>query len=516
MSPTRSGRNGVALAAICLAALMFGLEISSVPVTLPVLEKALGVDFQDLQWIMNAYTIACTSVLMAAGTLADCYGRRRAFVAALFLFGATSLACGLAPSGPVLIAGRFLQGLGGGAMLICLIAILSHQFRDAAERDRAFGIWGIVFGMGLGFGPIVGGAIMALSDWSWVFLVHGPLTLVALAFVFAGVEESRDSGAERLDGAGIVTLTLAVLGLVFFITQGAELGFASLPAMGILAGAGLSLVAFVVAKTRNPHPMFDFSVFRLRAFSGALLGSVGMKFSFWPFMIYLPIYFQNVLGYGVLAAGLSLLAYTLPTLVLPPVGERLALRYGARRVVPAGLFTIGLGFVLMRLGSGVEGASWLTLLPGCLVAGVGLGITNTPVTNTTTGSVPPARAGMASGIDMSARMIALAVNIAVMGLILQQGIQVRLAGLLPGTDREPLRAAAAKLAAGDLAAGDASGGAGLPAEALRGALDHGFGLVMLYGGLGVWILAALSLAVFGRREAAAQDGRHLERAEASR
>lgn len=512
MPPTRTGKNRLALAAICLAALMFGLEISSVPVTLPVLEKTLGVDFQDLQWIMNAYTIACTSVLMAAGTLADRYGRRLVFVAALALFGATSLACGLAPNGPVLIAARLLQGLGGGAMLICLIAILSHQFRDAAERGRAFGIWGIVFGMGLGFGPIVGGAIMALSDWRWVFLVHGPLTLVTLALVFAGVEESRDSEAKRLDGAGIVTLTLAVLGLVFFITQGTELGFASLPALGMLAVAGLSLVAFVLVETRKPYPMFDFSVFRLRAFSGALLGSVGMNFSFWPFMIYLPIYFQNVLGYGVLAAGLSLLAYTLPTLVLPPVGERLALRYGARRVIPAGLFTIGLGFVLMRLGSGVEGASWLTLLPGCLVAGVGLGITNTPVTNTTTGSVPPARAGMASGIDMSARMIALAVNIAVMGLILQQGIQARLADLLPGTDREPLRAVAAKLAAGDV-----SGGAGLPAEALRGALDHGFGLVMLYGGLGVWMLAALSLTVFGWREAAARDGRRaLERAEASR
>ncbi len=198
-----------------------------------------------------------------------------------------------------------------------------------------------------------------------------------------------------------MTLTLAVLGIVLFITQGAELGFGSLPALGILGGAGLSLLAFGLVETRSAHPMFDFSVFRLRTFSGATAWLDRHELQLLAVHDLPAIYFQNVLGYGVVAAGLSLLAYTLPTLVLPPVGERLALRYGPRRVIPAGLFTIGLGFVLMRLGSGVEGASWLTLLPGCLVAGIGLGITNTPVTNTTTGSVPPARAGMASGIDMS-------------------------------------------------------------------------------------------------------------------
>jgi EmrB/QacA subfamily drug resistance transporter len=485
---------------------MFGLEISSVPVTLPVLEHALSADFKDLQWIMNAYTVAVTSVLMAAGTLADRYGRRRVFVLSIVLFGATSLACGLAWSAPMLIAGRFLQGLGGGAMLICLIAILSHQFRDAAERGRAFGIWGIVFGIGLGFGPIIGGAIMAVLGWQWVFLVHVPVAVLALALVYGGVEESRDPQAKRLDLAGIVTLTFAVLGLVFFITQGADLGFGSTIALGVLGATAVSLIAFVLAETRNPHPMFDFTVFRVRNFSGALFGSAGMNFSFWPFMIYLPIYFQNVLGYGALTAGLSLLAYTLPTLVLPPFGERLALRYQPRTVIPAGLFTIGLGFMLMKLGSSVSGASWLSMLPGCLVAGIGLGVTNTPVTNTTTGSVPATRAGMASGIDMSARMISLAVNIAVMGLILQKGIQAGLVGLLPaGAAPEHLNVIAAKLAAGDV-----SDGMGLPAEALRRALDYGFGLVMLYGGLGVWVLAALSLVTFGRREAAARKESDLE------
>ncbi|WP_166143714.1 MFS transporter [Methylosinus sp. RM1] len=500
------GKNGIALAAVCLAALMFGLEISSVPVILPLLETALGGDFRDMQWIMNAYTIACTSVLMAAGTLADRYGRKRVFVLSLVLFGATSLACGLAQSVPLLIAGRFLQGIGGGAMLICLIAILSHQFSEGAERSRAFGVWGIIFGVGLGFGPIIGGGIVALAGWQWVFLVHAPLTLVTLLLVFRSVEESRDPQAKALDSIGVVTLSLAVLGLVFFITQGSELGFGSSAALGILGAATVSLVVFFVAEIRNPHPMFDFSVFRIRTFSGALFGSVGMNFSFWPFMIYLPIYFQNVLGYDAVAAGLALLAYTLPTLLLPPVGERLSLRYQPRIVIPAGLFVIGSGFILMKLGSGAVEASWLTMLPGSLMAGVGLGLTNTPVTNTTTGSVPSARAGMASGIDMSARLITLAINIAVMGLVLQDGILSHLRDLLPDSDPQTLRALASKLAAGGVALAETAA----PADALRGALEHGFGLVMLYGGLGIWIFAAFSAVTFGRGRAASCRGTPIE------
>lgn len=157
----------LALAAICLAALMFGLEISSVPIILPVLEARLHADFQDLQWIMNAYTIACTTVLMATGTLADRYGRRRMFALTVLAFGLASLLCGLAPATPVLIAARFLQGMAGGAMFICSIAILSHQFPDGRARGRAFAIWGVVAGIGLGFGPVVGGAIIALASRSW-------------------------------------------------------------------------------------------------------------------------------------------------------------------------------------------------------------------------------------------------------------------------------------------------------------------------------------------------------------
>ncbi len=254
--------------------------------------------------------------------------------------------------------------------------------------------------------------------------------------------------------------------------------------------------------------MFDFSVFRIRHFSGALFGSVGMNFSFWPFMIYLPIYFQSGLGYSTVAAGLSLLAYTLPTLVFPPLAERLSLRYQPGIVIPSGLFMIGTGFILMKFGSGMDHASWLTMLPGSLLAGIGLGLTNTPVTNTTTGSVPSTRAGMASGIDTSARLISLAINIAVMGFILQEGILSYLKRVLPGTDDvTQLRALAEKIAAGntslhqnfpELTSLDASG------TVVHTALVNGFGWVMLYGGIGVWVLAAISFIIFAPKKSLLQ------------
>lgn len=499
-------KNIIALAAICLSTLMFGLEISSVPVILPTLEKVLHGNLKDMQWIMSAYTIASTTVLMAVGTLADRYGRKRIFIVSLILFGITSLICGLAQSTIVLIVSRFLQGVGAGAMLICQIAILSQQFREGKERSKAFGVWGIVFGIGLGFGPIIGGMIVSFSNWHWVFLVHVPLTILTLILVIAGVEDSRDPQAKKLDIIGIITLSLTVFGLVYFITQGPELGFTSATAISILVATAICFTIFWFAEKLSTHPMFDFSVFRIRNFSGALLGSIGMNFSFWPFMIYLPIYFQSGLGYGIVPAGLSLLAYTLPTLVIPPLAERLSLRYQSRIIIPMGLFIIGTGFLWMKLGSSSDHASWLTMLPGSLLAGIGLGLTNTPVTNTTTGSVPSTRSGMASGIDTSARLISLAINIALMGYILQEGILSYLKDVLSGTiDEVQLRSLAEKIAGGNtsslqldllnITSLDTAG------AIVHAALVHGFGLVMLYGGIGVWILAAISFIIFRPKKA---------------
>ncbi|WP_246676521.1 MFS transporter [Mesorhizobium sp. B2-4-4] len=500
-------RNTVALAGVCLASLLFGLEISSVPVILPKLETVLGADFKDLQWIMNAYTIACTTVLMATGTLADRLGRKRVMVGTTVAFGLASLLCGLATSASLLIIARFLQGLAGGAMFTCSVAVLSHQFQDGSERGKAFVAWSVVSGIGLGFGPAIGGLIVTLSSWQWVFLIHVPLAVLALAFIGAGVTESRDRNAQKLDRAGILTLSFAVFGFSYLITQGADLGAGA--RIGVASAAVLAFVAFLVAEKINPYPMFDFSVFRIRQFSGAIMGGIGMNFSYWPFIIYLPIYFSGVLGYDSTTTGLLLLVYTLPFMLMPSIAERLRARYQARVAIPLGLLTLGVGFIAMWIGSGLEGTNWLTMLPGTLIAGIGIGLTNSPTTNTTTGSVSPDRAGMASGIDISARLITLAINIAVLGLLLTQGIVSYLRNAF-GTAIDPneLRALAEKIAAGNLD-GLAQCSPKLTTLDPTGAIVHaalinGFGWVMLYSGIGVLALAAISFAIFGPKYVAPQ------------
>ncbi|MDR6782647.1 EmrB/QacA subfamily drug resistance transporter [Pedobacter africanus] len=481
-------KNNLTLAAICLSSLMFGLEISSVPVLLPSLEKILHGSFTDVQWIMNAYTIACTTVLMATGTLADRYGRKLVFVIGLVLFGITSLLCGLATNMPLLIVSRFLQGLGGGIMLICQIAILSHQFQEGPQRSKAFAMWGIIFGIGLGFGPLIGGLILSFSSWKWVFLVHFPLSIFTLGLALAGISESKNTQAQRLDVWGMISLSLAVFALIYFIIQGPVLGFGSTAALFILAGAVFAFLLFLYAEKTFAQPMFDFTVFKVRNFSGAIIGSIGMNFCFWPFMIYLPIYFQGVLGYSSLFAGTVLLAYTLPTLVVPPLAERLLLKYRPGIVIPFGLFSIGLGFILMWLGIRAAHPGWLSMLPGTLLSGIGLGFCNTPVTNTTTGSVSSDRAGMASGIDMSARLITLAINIALMGLVLSKGISTHLKATFTGSfSSTQLQGITEKIAAGNM------NGLGRESQA---ALSYGFELLTLFSGIGVWILAILSFYLF--------------------
>lgn len=493
-------KSNTALAAVCLAALMFSLEISSVPVILPTLEERLHSGLKDMQWVMNAYTIACTTVLMATGTLADRFGRKRIFMISIAGFGIASLVCGIAESVFVLIVSRFIQGMAGGAMLICQTAILSHQFQQGRERSRAFGIWGIVIGVGLGFGAIIGGGIVFLTGWQWVFWVHVPLAVLTLILVFRSVQESRDPRAGRLDIWGIVTLSGSIFGVAYFFTQGQELGFGSMAAISIIAASTVCFLIFLWVEKASPYPMFDFSVFRIRDFSGALMGCVGMNFSFWPFMIYLPIYFQSTLGYSPMSTGLSLLAYTLPTLFLPPLAEYLSRRWQPRVVIPLGMFTIGLGFILMKAGSGIAHASWLTMLPGMVLAGAGLGLTTTPTTNTTTGAVSHERAGMASGMDISARLITLAINIAVMGSILVAGTYSYLKNIsFHSIDSSELYGMAETIASGNttlLRTKYPELSPDAVESIVHGALSDGFGWVMLYGGIGVWIVAAISFRIF--------------------
>ncbi|WP_121812142.1 MFS transporter [Mucilaginibacter kameinonensis] len=366
-----SGTKLKALAGVCLSSLMFGLEISSVPVILPAIKNTLHANFTDLQWIMNAYTIACTAVLMGIGALSDRFGRKLIFLISVVSFGISSFACGVAQNVAVLISFRAVQGMSGGAMLICQVSTLSNLFPDGKERAKAFSYWGIIFGVGLGFGPVIGGGILAVSSWEWVFLIHVLISFITFHLIYLGIGEIRKPTEKSFDYIGMFSLTFSVFFITYFITQSSGEEMRATALIPLLL-AVVCLLVFLFAEKKAADPVIDFSVFRVPAFTGAVLGSIGMNISFWPFMIYLPIYFQNALGYDSTFTGLALLAYSLPPLFLPPLAEKLSLRYSAGRVIPFTLLTIGAGFFLMWLGNRSPHAGWLTLLPGLITAGAGL------------------------------------------------------------------------------------------------------------------------------------------------
>ncbi len=498
LNAASSKNNRLALAAVCLSAVMLGLEITSIPSILPTLEYRLPADFKQLQWIMNAYTLAMCATLIAMGALADRYGRKRLFLYSIVVFGVASLICGLTNGAALLIAARFIQGLSAAGMLACQVAILSAQFHSGPERSVAFAWWGVIFGLGLGFGPLVGGVIVAFMSWEWVFLIHVGIALLTAFLAHFGVSESSDPSATKMDVGGMLTLPVGVFGLVYLITQGRGLSFADPVGLAVALFSLLGLGLFVFIERRVVRPIFDFNSFRIRPFSGALIGASGMNFSFWPFIIYFPIYLQSVLGYNSLMAGLTLLAYTLPTIIMPPYAERLLRKYGPNGVIPLGLFTIAVGFGLIHVVILSASASWLSLLPGCVLAGVGLGLTNTPVTNTSSGALPAGRAGMASGMEFSARMISLAINIALMGWILAAGIAASLSMTSASGVMPDLQELVDLIAAGNVAAATKHG---LSPLAVRETLAYGFGWVTLYGALAPLILGLLARLVFGRQVA---------------
>lgn len=484
-------RGAVILSAVCLACLMFGLEISSVPTILPTLEEVLHADFKQLQWVMNAYTIAVTTVLMAVGALADRYGRKRIFLISIAAFGVTSLICGVAPNVQTLIIARFLQGMSGGALLICQIAVLSYEFQGGRERAIAWGWWGVIFGIGLGFGPIIGGGIVAVSSWKWVFLIHVLLAVLAFVLSVTGVHESKDPQASRLDVAGILTLSLAVFCLVFYITQGPDFGFASTSGLAILGLSALSFIAFVIAEKVSARPMFDFSVFGIRPFLGAIIGSSAMNTSFWPFMIYLPIWMQVGLGYDSVSAGLSPLAYTrsdayhaaarrapIASLSAQPGHSRRSVHHRRRLLPDEG----------RQRGSAPDLADDAARMSDRRHRSWDREHTRHEYDDGI--SVErPCRHGVRHRYE---RPHGLARGqLAVMGFILASGVAAHLKSALPSLEGTQLRPIAEKIAAGDSVSVP-----GLTPSIVHEALANGFGWVLLYGAIGVWIMSALSFLVF--------------------
>jgi EmrB/QacA subfamily drug resistance transporter len=416
------------LLAVCVATFMLLLDITIVNVALPSIQSDLNASLSSLQWVVDAYALTLASFLLVFGSLGDRLGRRRIFSIGFAIFTLASLLCGLSSDATVLNFFRALQGIGGAAMFATSLALIAQEF-EGKERATAIGVWGATVGGAVAIGPLVGGAITDGLGWEWIFFVNVPIGIAAILLTETRLANIAASDPQRVDWAGLVTFSLGLFGLIFGLIRGNPEGWASAQILISLIGAGALLVAFIAIEHRRDNAMLDLSLFRVPAFGGVSIVAWALSAGMFAMFLYLTLYVQDILGYSPLQAGLRFLPVTLLSFFVAPIGGQLLKRVPARLPLGVGLLLVGVGLLLMH---GVEvGDSWTVLLPGFLVAGVGIGLTNPAIASTALGVVPPARAGMASGINSTFRQIGIATGVAALGAVFQSRISSELATSLP-------------------------------------------------------------------------------------
>jgi len=418
------------LIVVCVGTFMLLLDITIVNVALPSIARQLRASFSDIQWVIDAYALTLASVLLTAGSLADLLGRRLVFAVGLVLFALTSLLCALSPSALFLILARAGQGIGGAIMFATSLALLAQEFHGR-ERGLALGVWGATIGGAAAVGPLLGGALTQGLGWSSIFYINVPIGLAAALLTITKVAESRDPEGKRIDWFGTVTFTAALFLLVLALIRSDSLGWGSPTIVGLLAGSAALLIVFVISELVQEHPMFDLSLFRKPAFTGAALVAFALSSSMFAMFLYLTLYLQTLLGLSPLQTGVRFLPVTVLSFVVAAVSGNLSARVPVRLLLAAGLGLTGLGMLLMRGLTVTSG--WTSLLAGFVVAGAGVGLVNPALASTAIGVVPPRRSGMASGINSTFRQVGIATGIAVLGAIFESQIYRRLTPSLAHT-----------------------------------------------------------------------------------
>ncbi|MFE7510900.1 MFS transporter [Streptomyces sp. NPDC057540] len=406
-------RRWTVLAVCALSMFLVGVDATIVNVGLPEIGRGLDVGTRGLEWVVDAYTVAMASLLMVAGALADRLGRRRVFRYGLVVFALASLACAFAPSLGVLVAARAVQGIGASMLSPVALAIVVNAMPDPRERARAIGVWASVFGLSMAAGPVTGGALIAAFGWRAVFWINVPVVVLALVLVAVFVPESRGERARRLDLPGQVLLTAALLLTVGLLIEGPRIGWTSHAALAGYVLTAAASAGFVRVELRRDEPLMDLGLFRRPPFVMAVLGATAVFVALNVTLLLSTLYLQQARGWTPLASGAATLPMALGATLCAPWSGVLVGRVGPRRpLLLAGGFTAAGGLCLV----GLDGDTGLPLiLLAFLLAGIGFGFANAPLTNTAVAGLPPSRAGVAGAITSTSRQVGVAVGIAVAG-----------------------------------------------------------------------------------------------------
>jgi EmrB/QacA subfamily drug resistance transporter len=475
------------LIACILGSMVVFIDGTVVNVALPAIRDDLDTGLAAQQWIVEAYLLTLSALLLVGGSLGDLLGRRRIFAVGLAGFGVTSVLCAVAPTAELLVAARALQGIAGALLVPSSLAVITSVF-PAEERGAAIGTWTAWAGIAAVIGPFGGGLLVDTASWRWIFAINVPFVLATLALVRAAVPESVErASAQRIDYVGALLVGLGLAGPVFALIEQPAHGFGD-PVVYLpgLLGAAL-LAAFVLHERRTAQPMLPLGIFRSRNFAvgnvATLLVYAGMSAA----MFFVAIYLQQVAGYTAVAAGLTLTPVTVIMFLLSRRFGALAARVGARALMGAGPLLGGLGLIwLGRQTTHVDFAA--DLLPGVLLFGLGLSMTVAPLTSTVLGAVPEHHAGVASGANNAISRVAGLLAIAVVGAVVAVQFSSALDERLAARDLSPAQQAAVR----EVKARPLSGGvprhpeldapvAAASVHAFRWGLGVGGGLMMLGG-----------------------------------
>ena len=409
---------GRALAAV-LAAVgipMFMVTLDNLVVTnaLPVIRTELGASLADLQWFVNAYTLAFASLLLTATSVGDRLGRRRVFLAGIAIFTVASAACALATEPWMLIAARAIQGFGAAAVMPLSLTLLSSAVPEKM-RSAAIGIWGGISGLGVALGPLIGGAVVEGLSWQWIFWVNVPIGVLVLPFAARVLTESHGR-AKRLDPLGLVLSAGGVLAVVWGVIHGADDGWTSTGVLTALIGGALLLGLLIAWELRTPDPMLPLRLFRSRAFRVSNTTVFTFSVGVFGSIFLLAQYFQVVQGFGPLQSGIRTMPWTMAPMVVAPLAGLIVDRVGARNLLTAGQALLAVALAWMAAVASVD-ASYVAFVGPFLLGGIGMGLTFAPGATVVMASASPEDRAMASGTNSTIREVGVAMGVAVLASV---------------------------------------------------------------------------------------------------
>jgi EmrB/QacA subfamily drug resistance transporter len=407
----------LALMVLCLGDLMIVLDSTIVNVALPSIRADLGFSETSLVWVVNAYLLTFGGFMLLGGKLGDLFGHRRLFLIGITAFTAASAACGLAPSQEFLIVARAAQGVGGAVVSAVALSLLMIMFTEPGERAKAMGIFGFVLAGGGSLGVILGGVLTDAVDWHWIFLVNLPVGVAVFAACLPLLPRYSASGEGKVDFLGAFTVTASLMCAVYAIVNGGTAGWTSAQTLGLLAGALVLLVAFVVIELRAESPLVPLSIFRRRNISTANGIGILWASALFAWFFFSALYLQEVLGYEPLEVGLAFLPATVIMAAFSlGLSAKLVMRFGTRLPVGIGMVIAAVGLALFSRAP-VDGSFAVDVLPAMVLIGIGAGTAFNPLLLAAMSDAEPSQAGLASGVVNTSFMMGGALGLAILGSI---------------------------------------------------------------------------------------------------